>query len=211
MDWTSVGLLALKTSKHPSSGTPPAYSMVPMAPSQSSGPSASRDRNGLIAISPPAPAGGGGRESAAPPGRRPARPFRPRGGLAPEQGAGAGPQRPRVERLELAREPDHRPHRLQRLHAPLPAGEPAAGRDHVAALESEQIEEVGFELPEPRLPLGPEDFRNRPAIAPHDEIVGFDEAAAEPLRQEPSHRRLPGSHEPDENDVLTRVHMREAS
>src|SRR3989304_2856900 len=202
MDWTSVGLLAFKTSKQPSSGTPRAYSMVPMAPSQSSGPSASRDRNGLIAISPPAPAGGGGRESAAPPGRRPGRPFRPRGGPAgsrargrdrgrrplpwacprawdasrtaaparraprtrsrarppspspsappfsvapaPREGRGPGPRRPRVERLELAREPDHRPHRLQRLHAPLPAGEPAAGRDHVAALESEQIEEGGF-------------------------------------------------------------------
>src|SRR6266849_5056535 len=48
MPWTILGSLTLSTSKQASSGTPRAYSMVPMAPSPSSGCCASRSRKGAL-------------------------------------------------------------------------------------------------------------------------------------------------------------------
>src|SRR5712692_5843149 len=48
MPWTILGSLTFSTSKQASSGTPRAYSMVPMAPSPRSGCLATRSRKGAL-------------------------------------------------------------------------------------------------------------------------------------------------------------------
>src|SRR5712692_623343 len=75
MPWTILGSLTLSTSKQASSGTPRAYSMVPMAPSPSSGCLATRSRKGALISARNrslSPSGGEGRvRGSGPPMKRP--------------------------------------------------------------------------------------------------------------------------------------------
>ena len=47
-----------------------------------------------------------------------------------------------------------------------------------------------------------EDLAHRPSGACLDHLVAVEEATPEPIRDEPSHRRLPCSHHPHQHDVL---------
>src|SRR5438445_177292 len=86
--------------------------------------------------------------------------------------------------------------------APSQRRQPADGRDHGAPLEAEALEDLGLKLAEARLAGLAEDVRNRAPLPGHDHVVGLDEAAAEPAREQPAHRRLPGAHEADQHDVV---------
>src|SRR5207302_1432612 len=183
---TSAGVFRFSTSKQPSSGTPRAYRRVPMAPSQRRGPAASRSLNACAM-------GLGEHPQDAADDLVHAEPVRldhevgravVRLALAVERldlGAGAlGEHRPQagaaralVHLPEVSLEPDDRAERAQPRHSPLPARQPAAGRDHVAPLEAEALEDLGLKLAEARLAGLAEGVRNRAPLPGHDHVVGL--------------------------------------
>src|SRR5437899_2975060 len=212
---TSLGLFRLRTSKQASSDTPRAWSIVPIAPSQRSGPASRRRLNACGMRFPER--GQHARDDLvrAEPARvdhdvrapivglaRAVECLQLLGGPAREHRPVCRPARSLVEVGEVAGEPHDGAERPEGLHAPLAARETAARRDHVARLQLEGVQRVGFELAEPLLALHAEDLGDRAPHASDDHVVSLHEAAPEPPRQQSADRRLPGAHEADENDVI---------
>ena len=112
------------------------------------------------------------------------------------------PPRAGQQLVELAAQPHDGAEPAQRLHAPLAAGQAAAGGDDVVGLEPQRLHGLGFQAAEHRLAILAEDLGDGPAVAADDHVIGLHEAAPEPPRQQSADRRLPGAHEADENDVI---------
>src|SRR6266850_5731189 len=174
MPWTILGSLTFSTSKQASSGTPLAYSMVPMAPSPSSGRSRRRSMKGaLISARNGRVRGSAPRLERLPDFRRDlvgieSRRVHTQISLRVEGLAGfvegldffsrlAVDHRPisasegsLAERGQIARQPDDRAQGLERFHAPVLARQTAPRGNDIAPLEGEKPYRLIFEGAEVR-------------------------------------------------------------
>src|SRR6266850_7224822 len=227
MPWTILGSLTFSTSKHASSGTPRAYSMVPMAPSPSSGRSRRRSMKGALISARNGRVGKSGPCLERLPDFRhdlvgiEARRVHTQISLGVEGLAGlvegldlfsrlavehrpiSASERPLAERRQIARQPDDRAQGLEGFHAPVLARQPAPRGNDIASLEGEKPHRFVLEGAEVRLALRGEDLGDGAPLLGGDHVVGLDEATPEPPGQEPADRRLARSHESHEDNVVT--------
>src|SRR4029450_7179272 len=119
-----------------------------------------------------------------------------------QHGPIADPSSPLEELAHVAVEPDDRAELAQALHPPLAARQAPPGRDGPTRLRRQGVERLGFKGAEALLARVAEDLGDRPALARDDHVVGLNETAPEPARQEPSADRFSGAHESNEYHVV---------
>src|SRR5258705_12266384 len=107
-----------------------------------------------------------------------------------QDGPVADPEGTREQLAHVAVEPDHGAELAQALYPALAARQASSGRDDVARLQPQRVEHFGPQLAESLLARLAEDLGDRAALARDDHVVGLDEAAPEPARQEPPAHRL---------------------